>query len=275
MRATMHLRAVAGASLAIAVCAIWERPVRPVLASQAVAAGGPAVTAKVWVEREVEFETFLETARITRSEVVGLGVTRPRHVFFAPGGLAESAAWKPLRPGVYKGYYESYRSEIAAYELDKLLWLSMVPVAVERSHEGQAGAIILWVAPVTMYKDLKKETTPSGLQWMRQLDQMRFFDQLIANPDRNSGNFMVDPAGNLILIDHSRAFAPGFRLEVDKLPRFDATILKRVTELTDEQLTAQLGKWLDSGQMSALLKRRKELLAEVERRLGKAVKPAA
>ena len=30
-------------------------------------------------------------------------------------------AWKTIRPGFHSGYWESYKSEIAAYELDKLL----------------------------------------------------------------------------------------------------------------------------------------------------------
>ena len=35
------------------------------------------------------------------------------------------------------GYWESYKSEIAAYELDKLLGLDMIPPTVERRVQGE------------------------------------------------------------------------------------------------------------------------------------------
>jgi hypothetical protein len=38
-------------------------------------------------------------------------------VQFAPGGPVDSFTWKPIAPGRYGGYWESYKSEIAAYEL--------------------------------------------------------------------------------------------------------------------------------------------------------------
>lgn len=43
--------------------------------------------------------------------------------------------------------------------------------------------------------------------WNIQLVRAKMFDNLIGNDDPNLGNWLVDPAWNLILIDHSRAFA--------------------------------------------------------------------
>ena len=43
------------------------------------------------------------------------------------------------------GYFESYKSEVAAYELDKLLSLNMVPPVVERRVNNDLGAAIMWV----------------------------------------------------------------------------------------------------------------------------------
>ena len=42
--------------------------------------------------------------------------------------------------------------------------------------------------------------------WSRQLTRAKMFDDLIGNTDQNLGNWLVDPAWNLILIDHTRAF---------------------------------------------------------------------
>src|SRR5512132_300856 len=87
---------------------------------------------KVWLAHPAEFEEFLRTAPIARMEDVPIGVTKPRRIYFPPGGPAARAVWKPLRPGVHGGYQDSYTAEVAAYEMDKLLGLQMVPPYVER-----------------------------------------------------------------------------------------------------------------------------------------------
>ena len=44
-------------------------------------------------------------------------------------------------------------------------------------------------------------------KWTRQLIRAKMFHDLVGDVDPNLGNWLVDPAWNLILIDHSRAFA--------------------------------------------------------------------
>ena len=97
----------------------------------------PAESAKTWVGRAAVIEEYIRTAPIVRFEDVSRGVTRPRRGYLAPGGPVESIVWKALRPGMSRGFYESYKSEIAAYEIDKLLALDMVPPKVERRAGGR------------------------------------------------------------------------------------------------------------------------------------------
>ncbi|HSD67113.1 MAG TPA: hypothetical protein VLF95_10455, partial [Vicinamibacteria bacterium] len=72
-------------------------PAAPEVAGRPAAA--PAAGAKVWVGHYAEFEEFLRTAAVERVTSVPVGVTKPRRVFFAPGGLAESALAKHLPMG--------------------------------------------------------------------------------------------------------------------------------------------------------------------------------
>ncbi len=56
-----------------------------------------------------------------------------------PGGPVARMAWRSLPPGIHRGFSESYKAEIAAYEIDKLLKMDMVPPTVERQLQGNSG----------------------------------------------------------------------------------------------------------------------------------------
>ena len=132
--------------------AAWLLAIAPQLeATQAQSAStAPAAAgAKIWIGQTAQIEQGLKTAEIARIEDIGTGVTRPRRAYLKSDGLFESFTWKPLKPGVRRGYFESYKSEIAAYELDKLLGLNMVPPVVEREMDGELGAAVMWVSPTT------------------------------------------------------------------------------------------------------------------------------
>jgi len=89
-------------------------------------------------------------------------VTRPRRAYLEPGNPIDSLVWKVLPPGRRRGYWESYKSEIAAYELDKLLAMNMVPPAVERTIEGETGAAVMWVDGTRSVKDVGGVRTSSA-----------------------------------------------------------------------------------------------------------------
>jgi hypothetical protein len=234
------------------------------LQAQQPAAPPTGTCAKTWLGHEAEYEAYLKTATIDRIEDIPLGVTKPQRAFLTPGGPFGSMAWKPLRPGLYDGAWESYKSEIAAYELDKLLEMHMTPPAVERQVSGAYGAAIMWIAPVTMWRDLKREKRPTGNRWTFQIIRQRMFDDLIGNDDRNQGNLLIDGDGHLCLIDASRAFLSNKNLPVE-IEKVDALLWGRISALTEESLTAAVGAWLDKGQIRALLDRRAKIKLEIDK----------
>jgi hypothetical protein len=210
-------------------------------------------SSKVWLDRHADFETFLRDNPFRRIEDVPIGVTRPQRGYFDPGGLVTSAAWKMLPPGRANGFWESYKSEIAAYEVDKLLGLGMVPPAVEKRHRGERGAAILWVDGVRQWKEV--EHLPKPPKWNLEAVRMKMFDNLIGNIDRNAGNLIVDDDWNLYLIDHSRAFVTETRLRVEMM-RIDRGLWEKMQALDETTLDAALGDWLDGRAIRAMLRRR-------------------
>ena len=86
------------------------------LAAQASAPAAAPATTRVWIGHYAQYEEFLRTAAIERVEKIPVGVTNPERAYFAAGALAKSATVKHLPPARRSGYFESYKSEIAAYE---------------------------------------------------------------------------------------------------------------------------------------------------------------
>ena len=167
---------------------------------------------------------------------VPVGVTKPKRAFFAPGGLVASVVVKHLPMGQRQGFWEAYKSEIAAYELDRLLGLDMVPVTLERRVEGNLASIQLWVEGCRLLKDVDQSACPRPMEWAKQVCRQRVFDNLIANIDRNAGNLLVDGEWNLILIDHSRAFASN-RMPFEKeMTRIDRAFFERLKALDEPSL---------------------------------------
>jgi hypothetical protein len=225
-------------------------------------ASTPAQSAKVWEGRNAEFEEYLRTAEIDHFDDIALGVTHPKRAFFKPGGLVAAAAWKVLPPGRPSGYWESYKSEIAAYELDKLLGIVMVPPAVEKRWKGQTAAAILWLTPIHPWKEM--EARPKPAKWVRQVARMKMFDNFICNKDRNAGNLMVDDDWNLFLIDHSRAFITDKDLAV-KLEHVDPEMWNKILALDEPTLTTAIGKWVEGGVVRSMLARREKMKIAIDK----------
>src|SRR6476660_4717421 len=219
-------------------------------------------SARIWDGHNVEFEAFIRDTPIDHIEEVPIGVTHPKRAFFNTGGLVASVAWKMLPPGRPSGYWESYKSEIAAYELDKLLGMGMVPVAVEKKWNRETAAAILWLSPIHPWKEMEPKAKPA--KWVRQVSQMKMFDNFICNKDRNAGNLLVDDDWNLYLIDHSRAFVTDKDMAV-KMQSVDRDFWERIQALDEPKLAAALGPWVDKAGIRAMLARRERMKVEIDK----------
>jgi len=235
------------------------------------------------VARRPQMEEFLLTAEIVKAEPAGEGVTRPFRLYLRKGDFETRAFWKNPK-GMMYGFLEGWQYEIAAYRLDKLIGLGMVPVAVEREFQGKKGALSLWAenkASLLKVVDedipIPKEAEP-GVERMKWLT--RAWDSLIANEDRTQQNVLYTEDWRTILIDHSRAFrstkefteklmfgADGIKKGQDghallfrRLPRW---FYERVKALTFDSVKAATGGTLTDGEIRSLLVRRDLLIKEI------------
>lgn len=227
---------------------------------------------------DADKEKFLRTATVTSVEEIGHGVTKPVRASMTLGDVKHSAQIqvvnKELPPFFGEGSkpvpsFDSWRFNVAAYKLDRLLELRMVAVAVPRTHQGKPAAFSWWVDDV-MFEEVdrvKKDIAPPNPEdFDRQRALSRVFDELIINIDRNLSNLLITRSWKLALIDHSRSFNvyPSIRNRAN-LSRCSRALLAKTKSIDAASVTRAVGPHLKPAEITALLARRDRLVEFFEK----------
>ena len=227
-------------------------------------------------------EHFLRTAKVLRVRTLGEGITQSKRATLSDGKLTHDAQIQTIdeyknvfqsATGVELNFQDSYKFNIAAYRLSRILGLDMIPPSVERRYRGTSGAFTWWLDDVLMTEKaryLKKIDPPDPDRWNRQIYIVRVFDQLIYNMDRNLGNLIITKSWNLKMIDHTRSFRLHKTLKNKKdLVRCDRQLLVALKKLNQETLMKRLRPYLTKGQIKALLARRDRIVKLFEAKIAK------
>jgi hypothetical protein len=238
------------------------------------------------VAERAKWEDFLTTAEIVGQEQLkGEGaVTNPWKLTLKKEDLQHYALWKNINVMVGR-YTDSWKWEVAAYRIDKLLDLNMVPPTMERRFQGDHGSIQIWAdVEMTLKQKMDKNIKMPSYKiffWNRALYLQRFFDNLIGNEDRHQNNYLITKDWRLILIDHSRSFRtskkfttellytekrPEGPMEMKELPR---TLVDKLKALTAESVKAAVGEYLTDEEVKAVLLRRDLMLLEIDKLIKK------
>jgi hypothetical protein len=229
-------------------------------------------------------EQFLAAGRVTDIEPIGTGVTNPDRATLELDGSTHFAVFKDIdihptpggtrvSGGFIASFQDSYRLEIAAYVVDRIIGLGMVPATVERRVKGYDGSLQWWVeAKMTEADRISQGIRPLDLgSWNEQVLKFRLFDQLIYNIDRNLGNLLITETFDIRLIDHSRSFQTFADLRnPERLTRFSRSLLEGLERLEYAELEQRLGEphYLLDGQIRALLARRDRILELAAQRVA-------
>jgi hypothetical protein len=243
----------------------------------------PAELLPLWPDAPA-IEEFLRDARITSRERLGTGITNPQKLTLERDGVVRHAVYKEVDQD-----YDSWRYEVAAYELDKLLALGRVPPTVPRSVRGYRGAVQLWVDGQTLSK---VTTPPADIEaWRVEVSVLWLFDDLVANIDRHLNNAVITSDFRMAFIDNSKSFQDSATLVNDlnrgakgtharywfvgpatggpPFPtRYPPALVERLRTVTDQELRKAVGSYLRGGRTGRLLERRRLILGRLEGIIG-------
>jgi hypothetical protein len=265
------LVAVIGASSAATVRSAETPPSFPTQAASQAQSPAPEALS------DAQIEQFLRSAKIVRTKDAGKGVTGSIRATLSDGTLTHDAQIQTIddrrtmfdAPGAVEfNFQDSWKFNVAAYRLDRLIGLGMVPVTVSRMWKSSPAAFTWWIDDVAMDegKRLKdKIQPPDTRRWNEQMQLVRVFDQLIYNVDRNGGNLLIGKTWRVWAIDHTRAFRTDHNLKAAaNITRCDRQVLAKLKGLTRESLHQAIGEFVSKDQIDGLLARRDKIVAIVE-----------
>lgn len=233
---------------------------------------------------DAEQERFLLKGQIVRTKGAPGGLTASTRATLRLDGFVHDAhiqtidVAKPVMPlsgGTEFDFRDSYKGNVAAYRLDRLLGLGMVPVTVVRSYNGKDAAYTWWVDDVLMTEGgrlEKKLPSPDPDAWNRQMYVVRVFDELIFNFDRNLGNLLIDKDWRIWMIDHTRAFKVFKTIHSPKQLETKCArgLLAALKQLDEPRLREAMKGVLIRDQTNALLARRDLIVQHYESRIAEA-----
>ncbi|MFN2239637.1 MAG: metallophosphoesterase [Thermoanaerobaculia bacterium] len=224
-----------------------------------------------------EVSEFLRSSKLKKTDRKRLGgVTKPQRLLVENGGVRARAVFRSVhREGENERWEsgdlteflrDSWKSEIAAYELAVLLEVDRVPPTVPWRMKKADGSLQLWIEKARTGwhpQDLDKPADPE--LWQRHLDSMRVFDALIANIDRHVFNMLVDSVGRMWWIDHTRAFGRDRELsDAASIKRCERRLWDAIRTADPEEIAATLAPYMGEREIDALLERREKLVAHLQ-----------
>ncbi len=156
--------------------------------------------------------------------------------------------------------------ELAAYRLDRLLDLDMVPVTVRREIDGDSGT--LQFRPSSLVDETERTAGVAGGSPMcplpDQWEAMYVFDALIYNPGRIPEQMFYNPGNwQLILASHDKTFGAYRKIPPylnEALVNIGSTWQKNLMALSDDVLEENFSDVLGGRRLKSLAGRRDEIL---------------
>ena len=261
---------------------VWCLTSGPAASYDRVEAQAPAAAAPAAVKAplsDAEIEQFLLKGDVIRTKGVKKGTTGTTRVTMTLGSFTHDGQIQTIDVskrefrtdrGVEFNFRDSWMFNVAAYKIDRLIGLNLVPPSVARTYKGTHGAFTWWIDDIKMDEAdrFKEKLTPPDLEkWNQQMQLVRLFDQLIANVDRNLTNLLIGNDWSVWAIDHTRAFRTNTNLKTPgNIARCDRQVFAKLKQLDRTSIKLAVGEQLQTYEIDAVIKRRDLIVALIEQK---------
>jgi hypothetical protein len=245
-------------------CSGSPRPAAPAsVESPAAQAGGAAEG------EQIIWQTFLKKAKVVSvtREVLG-GRTRPWIVLLDDGKMKKRALFKHIDVQRPRPAPDSFRYELAAYELTKLLRVEIVPPLVEREVQGTKGSLQIYLENCISERERmrKKIEPPDAAAHARALEGLKVFECLVYDECGDLDDSWVHLQDwRVCRVDFSEAFFPSAEFPkscvISVCPR---KLYEGLLQLEDGVIGVSLMKYLNKDEMASLLVRKNLIIERIK-----------
>jgi hypothetical protein len=219
---------------------------------------------------EAQLLDFLRTAKITGCQYEQRGLRYAeicdledrdlhlRAVFQTVDEKPEEVAEDP------KSVPRTFRNEIAAFKVDRLLRIGLVPPTVERTHNGMTGSLQIWLESAVDQR-LIETYNLTNLFTEEILDEIIAADAFMAfldvwAPHESVGVMFLPHEKKVQVADSTKAFSTNRQLNPDLMTPpcgpIDPERELFLRQISPEDVAGAAGQYLSSEQIDALLARR-------------------
>jgi hypothetical protein len=206
-------------------------------------------------------ELFLKSATIENiNDLQTLGRTAPWIINLKDASFSRRAIFKYInhpRPDIL---LDSYKYELAAYELSKYLSLELVPPMVEREIKGLTGSLQIMVKnTISEWERREQNLQPKDVKTLEQaMADLRVFENLVYESCENLQDTLFDQTTSKIYrIDFSQSFAPeNTTLQECQISRCSKSLYQRLLSWDKEKVGALMVPYLNEEEIRALNTRR-------------------
>lgn len=220
-------------------------------------------------QKQKEIENYLRTAKIVSTKISPEGGrTAPWQINLDDGKYQRNGFFKYIDRTRPTHLPDSYKYEIAAYELNKLLGLNIVPPVVEREIEGIKGSLQLFLKGYNKESDRKRRniepSDPKSFQ--NALEEINVFEILSYDECKDADDTLVHMEDwKLWRVDFSEAFYPSPELKPGcEITCCSKTLYQNLLKLKNNVIKAKLKPYLNTEEINALLKRKKIILKKIK-----------
>jgi hypothetical protein len=218
---------------------------------------------------QITWEAFLKKAKVVSvtKEKTG-GRTKPWIVLLDDGKMKQRAFFKHIDVRRPRPAPDSFKYELAAYELTKLLQVEVVPPLVEREIEGTRGSLQMFLENCLSERERqrKKMEPPDAAAHSRAIEGLKVFESLVydecGDPD---DTWIHEQDWRVYRVDFSEAFFPSAELPKGcPISVCSRKLYEGLLKLEEGAVAARLMKYLSKEEIDALLVRKSLIIERIK-----------